>query len=331
MYLNVAVSLVLTAPCRLVSEDLSCDSGLGRIFSGEKYTYSTDPSHLANETQPWDLASRLLSTISYDFDLDRLPELQRDAELEGKQLAITKKKVFIYCAPCLCQVWTAFRICYGAKGSAEVLLRFCVRIDDRLTATCCQASSATARLAAVVDQIRSIEMDDKHQYPSYQGTNIKYIDRDWIDQRLYDQEDELFHTLAVGEARSLSFIFNQFPTTYMAAVIVLGERDHFVPMLQYSPFQESNRTLRENQFFLVKRKVVTTNEWSWSLKYLGSFTAKKTQPAQTNNSNANHPQDQQYLHESLITAAPSNPRNREVSPSTNTSIKRRRTEKLSDD
>ena len=332
-YWDVAVSLVLTAPCRLVSKDQSCESSLGQLFSYGNQQYSTDPSHLAYETQPWDLASRLLSTISFSkvgFDWKKLPELQMDAAIDLKELLIKKDKVYIYCAPCLCQVWTAFRICNGAQGAAEALLQFCVRIDDRLTATCCQASSGTAGLAAIVDQVRSIEMDGENTYPSYQRTNIKHIDRDWIDQRLYDQEDELFHMSAVGEARSLSFIFDHHSASDVAAVIVLGERDHLVPMLQYSPFQKSERTLRENQFFQVKRTAIAINKWSWSLKYLGSFTAKKTQPAQTNNSNANHPQGQQYLHESLITGAPPNPRNREVSPSTNTSIKRRRTETLSD-
>ena len=133
------------------------------------------------------------------------------------------------------------------------------------------------------------------------------------------------------EARSLSFIFNQFPLMNVAAVIVLGERDHLVPMLQYPPFQESERTLREKQFFNVKREVVAAIGWSWSLKYLGSFTAKKTQSAQTNKSSANHPQGQPSLYESSITGIPSKSRNREVSPSTSTSIKRRRTETLSDD
>ena len=265
------------------------------------------------------------------FDMDRLPELQRDAQIEGKELAIKKGKVYIYCAPCLCQVWTAFRICKGASGPEEALLQFCVRIDDRLTATCCRASSGTAGLAAVIDQIRSIEMDGNHLYPLQLGKNIKYIDRDWIDQRLYDQEDELFQASAFDEGTSLAFIFEKFLAKNVAAVIVLGERDHLVPMLQYSPFQKSERTLRENQFFNVRREVVAAIGWSWSLKYLGSFTAKKTQSAQTNNSNANHPQGQQSLHESSITGVPSNSRNREVSPSTNASIKRRRTETLSDD
>ena len=326
--------LVLTASCRLVSEGLSCESGLGQIFSHQISPHTTDPSHLANEIRPWDLPSRLLSTIELSgigIDMEKLPELQRDAQIEGKQLAIKKGRVYIYSAPCLCQVWTAFRICNGANGPEEALLQFCVRIDDRLTATCCRASSGIAGLAAVVDQIRSIEMEGNHLSPSYLRNNIKYIDRDWIDQRLYEQEDELFQVSAFDEERSLSFIFNRLRPMNVAAVIVLGERDHLVPMLQYSPFQKSERTLRENQFFTVKRGGDATIGRSWSLKYLGNFTAKKTQSAQTNNSNANHPQGQQSLHESSITGVPSDSRNREVSPSTSTSIKRRRTETLSDD
>ena len=289
-----------------------------------------DPSHLAYETEPWNLASRLLSRISFSkvgFDVKKLPELQRDVGIKGKPLIIKKDRVYIYCAPCLCQVWTAFRICNDAEGLAKTLLQFCVRVDNRLVATCCQASSGAGGLAAIVDQIRSIEMDGKHLESPYQGKNIKHIDRDWIDGILYNQEDELFQPSAIGEARSLSFIFDYGSTEEVAAIIVLGERDHLVPMLQYSPFQKPERTLRENQFFQVMTEDFgAADEWSWSLFYLGSFTAKKTPTVQTNKSNSNHPQGQQYFHETSITGVPPNSRNMEVSPSTNTSSKRRRIE-----
>lgn len=311
----------------LVSEDLSCESSLGRLFSYENLGHSTDPSHLANETPPWDLTSRLFSTINLarlGVNIDRLLELQRDADLEGKELAIQKYKVYIYCAPCICQIWTAFRICKGVQGPAKAVFQMCVRIDDRLMATCCQVPSNTAGLAAVVEQIRSIEMDGNHR------EHIEHIDRDWIDQRLYDQEDDIFQISAVGEARSLSCIFDQFPYGYLAAVIILGERDFLVPMLQYSPFQTSERTLRENQFFQVKRQV-NDSEWRWSLKYLGSFTAKRSLSAQTISLSSTHPRGQQYVHETSITAATSDSRTREASPSTNASVKRRRIETTSDD
>ena len=303
------------------------------MFSYENLDHSTDPSHLANETHPWDLASRLLSTFEcsrYIPDTDRLLEQQRDADFEGRNFVYQKDKVYICCAPCLCQIWTAFRICEGAKGPAEALFHLCVRIDNRLPATCCQASSGTAGLAAVVDQIRSMEMEGRTLYPSYHGKRIKHVDRDWIDQRLYDQEDEVLQTSAVGEARSLSFIFDRLPSKDLAAIIILGERDYLVPMLQYSPFQRSERILRENQFFKVKREMID-GEWSWSLNYLGSFTPKKSLSAQTANSSASHPQGQYRLHETSMTAAASNSRSREASPSTNASVKRRRTETTSDD
>ena len=328
-YDDVTVSLVLTAPCRLVSEDQCCESTLGRIFT---YGHLPDPSHLARETQPWDLASRLLSHIKPSRSVDErnsLLSLLSDANSESTTAAFQEEKVYIYCAPCLCQIWTAFRICDRAPGPIQALFQLCVRIDDRLPATCCQVSSCTAGLAAIVDQIRSIEMDGKHLYPSYLGKHIKYIDRDWIDQRLDEQADEVFQMPAGGAARSLSFIFDRLPSRDLAAVIILGERDHLVPMLQYSPFQTSERVLRENEFFQVKRERVV-NEWSWSLKYLGRFTAKKSPSAQTGNSSSSHPQSQQHLQGTSITAATSNSRSREASPSTNASVKRRRTETTSD-
>ena len=328
-YDDVTVSLVLTAPCRSVSQDQRCESTLGRIFT---YRHLPDPSHLAYETQPWDLGSRLLSHIKPSrsvYDRDSLLSLQRDADSEGTTAAIQKEKVYIYCAPFLCQIWTAFRICNGAPGPIETLFQLCVCIDDRLSATCCQVSSCTAGLAAIIDQIRSIEMEGKHLYPSHLVKNIRFIDRDWIDQRLDEQADEVFQMPAGGTSRSLSFIFDRLPSKDLAAVIILGERDHLVPMLQYSPFQTSERILRENEFFQVKRENVD-NEWSWSLKYLGTFTAKKSPSAQTSNSSSSHRQGQQHLQETSITAATSNSRSREASPSTNTSVKRRRTETTSD-
>ena len=310
------MSLVLTSPCRLVSEDLSCEAALGRLFSYDQLPYSEDPSHLANETSPWDLASRLLSTIT--------------SSKNG--LESPKDTVYIYSAPCICQIWTAFRICQGADapGKPWSRFRYCVRIDGRLTASCCQNPSGTARLTAVLEQIRSTEMDGRPFNPSYQRKKIQYIDRDWIDKRLYEQEDEVFETSAVDEARSFSFIFDEFKVIRdLAAVIILGERDHLVPMLQHSPFQTPEKTLRENQFFHVKREE-TNGEWRWSLKYRGSFTPKRPLSAQTTISSSTHPPGQHYLHETSITAATSNSRSREASPSTNASVKRRRTEITSD-
>lgn len=324
------MSLVLTAPCRLVSEDRSCESSLGRLFSFENLDQSDDPSHLANEAQPWDLASRLLRNLTFESsrdvaDGDRLLELKRNADGEGKTFAFPKEKVYIYCAPCVCQIYTAFRICEGATGPAEALFQLSVCIDDRLPATCCEISSGAARLAVVVEQIRSREMD---LHPRNQGS-LKYIDRDWIDQRLYEQEDEIFQISSVGGAKSLSFIFNRLRLEDLAAVIILGERDHLVPMLQYSPFQQSERILRENQFFHVEKKRLD-DEWRWSLKYLGSFTPKRSLSAQTTKLGSIHPQGQHYLHETSMTAAASSSRNREVSRSANTSVKRRRIHQMID-
>jgi hypothetical protein len=172
-------------------------------------------------------------------------------------------------------------------------------------------------------------MDGKHLYPHLQGSNIQYIDRDWIDQRLYEQEDEMFQISVPGEGRSLSFAFGQLPSQKLAAVIILGERDYLVPMLQYSPFQRSERTPRESQFFQVNRENHATG-WRWYLKYGGNFTAKKSQMPETTNSNSNHLQGQQYLSGASTTGAVLNSRSRQSSPSTNISVKRRRTETSSD-
>ena len=52
-------------------------------------------------------------------------------------------------------------------------------------------------------------MDGKHLFLHRRWKNMKFIDRDWIDQRLYEQEDEVFQVSASSEARSLSFAFDQ--------------------------------------------------------------------------------------------------------------------------
>ena len=219
------------------------------------WPYVSDPSHLANETPPWDLSSRLLSSVQFsslEFDLKSLPDLKRNADLDGEELLLERKKVYIYFAPCICQIWTAFRICNGARSFAKTLLQFCVRVDNRLTATCYPAPSSAAGIAAIAEQIRSMEMDEECHL---KWSDIQYIDRDWIDQRVYIEEDEMFQTSAVDEARSLSFIFNPLSVKdKLAAVIILGERDHLVPMLQYSPFRRLERPPRENQFFKVQKR-----------------------------------------------------------------------------
>jgi len=256
------VFFIFTETCRHVQAGTSCD--VASIWKAGHYP--RDSSHIP--TQAPRLGARIASRIDLGdatkLDLDELEELRNTLRRSGEALEVARAPIYIHCAPCACLIQTGLDICdqLPPKGMAKELLKFEIRVDAQLTASCCVAEGRD-RVCSIVNSIRSEESAHGDRWPTL--SYLHNMDRDWLDQRAYEYEEEM----KPQETSDLQHILqygSQWPSQ-VAGIIILGERDHLLPAVSKPPFKALKRTPRETQFFELKKD-------SHEMTYLGSYTPK---------------------------------------------------------
>lgn len=187
--------------------------------------------------------------------------------------------VYIYCAPCVCAVRTALTICQ--QGGSKYL-RYRTRVDDRISATCCPESTKIDRLVSLLNMVKTIEATDKSQTTGFATAWIHFIDRLWIEQRVYQLEEELH---AENGSRSVVHdgdeLFAELQLEYKeTGIVVLGELDQCFWMLQTPPFPWKARIPKETEIYKVERTLTSS---TWKRTYLGTYTPRAFGTYQTGN------------------------------------------------
>jgi hypothetical protein len=138
-----------------------------------------------------------------------------------------------------------------------------VRVDDRISSSCLHS---TADRITVLQSILA-HSDSLEPSPSLPWT---YLDRIWLDQRLYALENDLAaldDTLRMSRAVDI-FSADNYEEPF-AGLIIVGEVDFCIPLLQAEPFPWEPRFPRECEIH-----EVTYSGLGYKRKYAGRFALR---------------------------------------------------------
>lgn len=182
-------------------------------------------------------------------------------------------QVYLYCAPCSCQVASALQVAWSLGQFPH--LDACVRVDYRLQSSCSIASSGINGIQSIISYIK--ELENLAYLSTSQEARLKVIDRQWLEQAVYNYEDET-QTMSKSPANQFSQIVkDHVQEQTCAALVILGEADYCIPLVGAPPFPPLSlgKIPRETELYQMSQQWVTaTQKHHWNRRYMGTYTAK---------------------------------------------------------
>lgn len=185
-------------------------------------------------------------------------------------------KLYIYCPPCACQIATAIDICRALNKSRYLDVR--IRVDHHQPTSCSLSSSRIDGLASLIDHIK--RQEDYSSHIKSHKAGLKAMDRQWLEQIIYDYEEEV-HITTPSPANRLSHIVRPHKDEGLcAAIIILGEADYCIPFVGAPPFPpiKSGRMPQETQLYRLTQghdRALPLVNWHWQRHYMGTYSQKK--------------------------------------------------------
>lgn len=237
----------------------------------------------------WTVGKRITDTLDPSrfttADLDALIGLEKYDMTDLQQLLLPVATIFIYCAPCACLLTTAFSICNSAGDRAAAYFRFLIRPNDRLVSSCCSQNDRSIGLASIIEKMEEME----HSGIKVTG-NLTLIDRIWVEQRLYEIEEEtdLPQPISKLAEMGVKVLSSHESDETTAGIVILGELTYCLPIMQSRPFPSTARMPKETEIFqMTKQFVIGHQKHYWKRKFLGTYTPKPspiTSPGTSNSS-----------------------------------------------
>ena len=167
---------------------------------------------------------------------------------------------YVYIAPCDRLLCHALGVCWEANTTQFFHVR--IRIDDRLSATCCQHGLARDRFVSILDKVRG---ETKETYWT------RYIDQMWLEQRIYELEEEKVHFQA-GPKQAARFRFLYREESYplletVAAIILIGEETQLREVMTSKSIPKHPRVPSATEIYAICQ----TNSYPLRRNYLGTY------------------------------------------------------------
>jgi len=197
-------------------------------------------------------AQQMLQNTNYECD--SLQKLAAEASLPAAS-------VDVYCAPCACAIRTALLLC---AEESTMLIKYTTEVDERIPVSCCDASTAFDCLSGLLLTIQLAEVDgiDNH----LESNLLQYLDRVWIEKRLYELE-------TTSASRHKQATRRQLLTKLVAEVssryaVFIGELDDMRHVAGASAFPQLPRPPRINEIY----RLGYSNAWQG--EFMGTFTPR---------------------------------------------------------
>jgi hypothetical protein len=252
----------LQSPCQLNELAKDCTEVDNCVFRPQIPSYGSVGKRITDTLDP----SRFTGA-----DLDALSGMH-DYEKSGTQdLILPVATLFIYCAPCACLLATAFSICKTAGDRAVAYFKFRIRPDDRLVSSCCFRNDRTIGLTSMIERFKEIDSS-----PTMAITDdLTLIDRLWVEQRLYDIEEETDLPQPISKLAEMGgkILSSHDSDEKTAGIVILGELAYCLPIMRSRRFPSTARMPKETEIFQMKKKLVN-GKYFWQRKFLGTYIPK---------------------------------------------------------
>jgi hypothetical protein len=236
-------------------------------------------SYLPSSGVFWGLSERIGEKINVDSfissELESLISGQSgydvDEKIKGDYIKsqLPFAKLFFYCAPCICSIQATL------KMSAELstrLLRCVVRVDDGISSSCGHEKGKSMALKSIIEFMDTFEsgIADPELIKGKNIGYIKFLDRPWIEQRLFDLDDNQYGYRPLPNIQStIARIFTQHKDdSKTAGIVILGEFEQCTSIMQTPPFPADPKPLLERGVYQMK------SGNPWKRKFLGTFATR---------------------------------------------------------
>ncbi|KAI4278546.1 MAG: hypothetical protein L6R38_005235 [Xanthoria sp. 2 TBL-2021] len=278
---NLQIFFILTAQCRNQETELPCEqTGLGRMsFDATKSFIRAMTQNTRSHPGQW-IGKLIYPSIFTHMDFGRYEEYLMSISMreinEGLDTAPSTGRfsvqVYLYCAPCSCQVASALQVAWSLGQFPY--LDVCVRVDYRLQSSCSIASSGINGIQSIISYIK--ELENLASLGISQEERLKFIDRQWLEQAVYNYEDET-ETMSKSPADQVSQIVKDHTHEQTcAALVILGEADYCIPLVGAPPFPPLSlgKVPQETELYQMSQ------QWGqaavkrhWTRRYMGTYTA----------------------------------------------------------
>jgi hypothetical protein len=156
------------------------------------------------------------------------------------------------------------------------LVRRLIRVDDRLSCSCLDPPHALESLKDIIHNIREVEPLTRAGSSQLVRSRAEYVDRDFVEDRIWQLEEEGLPPLTVSPAENIRRIFgNHTYNDNVAGVVVLGEVDALSSLMQVPLFQQVARLLRANElYWSLLTLAMHGKPPPWRPYRIGTFTTK---------------------------------------------------------
>jgi len=227
------------------------------------------------------------SIVQLEDMLEKLSSLHYDIQREFKDIiepiaSQASSELHIYCAPCRCAVRTALILCDQKLGDTVN----CVRIDDRISSACCTTQRNPKQLQTFIETVNARELGQNGLFPPQSTTKyVDYIDKEWIENRLYNLESTLYE----GEGHEDRFkcaesLFKDLKKNLKVHSILLLEENSGAWILQTPPFRRSPRMPKEFEIFNYWARYF--DKFEEMTIYRGTFTPSRLAYSQSDPQNS---------------------------------------------
>jgi len=192
-------------------------------------------------------------------------------------------------------VATALNICESMKKSSYLDIR--IRVDYRQPTSYSVSSSRIDGLASLIDYVKSQKSSSNSS--EYDYAIIEAIDRQWLEQVIYNYEEDVQITTPSPANRFSHIVRPHKHEDSCAAIIILGEADYCIPFMGAPPFPpfKPGRMPQETELYRSIQgydRVLPSANWQWQRHYIGThsrnipLTKKRPAPVMLENGADGH-------------------------------------------